>query len=166
MRSRAWVLAIGIAVLASSLSVVPSSAAVSEAAVPDVRAFGDAAFYGSTSSLTFNPPIVGIVGTSSSRGYWEATIDGGVRAFGDAQFYGSMGGAHLNQPIVGMATDSYGQGLLARRAGWRDLRVRRRALFRFDGRRAPQPADRRDGGDSYGQGLLARRARRWDLRVR
>jgi hypothetical protein len=68
-----------------------------------VFAFGDAAFYGSTGSLTLNKPIVGATATASGQGYWLVASDGGVFAFGDATFYGSTGGKPLNQPIVGLA---------------------------------------------------------------
>ena len=79
------------------------------APLADVQGFGDAGFFGSTNSFTFNQPIAGIAGTSS-RGYWEAASDGGVFAFGDARFHGSMGGTRLNQPIVGIAATPTGKG--------------------------------------------------------
>jgi hypothetical protein len=76
----------------------------------DVKAFGDATFSGSTNSVTFNQPIVGVEGTTSTRGYWEVASDGGVFTFGDAKFFGSMGRVHLNQPIVGIAATPSASG--------------------------------------------------------
>ena len=87
-------------------------------ALPDVKAFGDAKFVGSTNSGTFNQPIVGIAGTKSAQGYWEAARDGGVFTFGAAKFFGSMGAAHLNGPVVGIAATPTGNGYwLAARDG-------------------------------------------------
>ena len=83
---------------------------ISAAPLADVEPIGDAGFYGSTSSVTFNQPVVGIAATPSSHGYWEAAIDGGVYAYGDAHYRGSMGGTHLNQPIVGIAATKTGNG--------------------------------------------------------
>jgi hypothetical protein len=77
---------------------------------PDVKARGDAEFFGATNSFTFNKPIAGIAPTHSSRGYWEVASDGGIFSFGDAHFYGSMGGTPLNQPIVGIAATPTGKG--------------------------------------------------------
>ena len=51
-----------------------------------------------------------------------------------AQFLGSMGAMQLNQPIVGMAVDPRRQGLLARRARRRHLRLRHRRVLRLHGR--------------------------------
>jgi len=111
MRTRVGILVVA-AISLGLLLVSPAGAANSTGAashsitttLPDVKAFGDAQFLGSTNSATFNEPIVGVAGTKSTRGYWEVAGDGGVFAFGDAKFFGSMGSAHLNQPIVGIAT--------------------------------------------------------------
>ena len=65
-----------------------------------VKAFGQAALYGSASSLHLNAPIVGIAGTDDGLGYWLVGADGGVFAYGDAGFHGSAGSLHLNAPIV------------------------------------------------------------------
>ena len=78
----------------------------------DVKAFGDAKFFGSTNSVTFNQPIVGIAGTNSTRGYVEVASDGGVFTFGDAKFFGSLGGPRLDQSIAIAIT-----GIAARPAG-------------------------------------------------
>ena len=117
MRFGAGFVAAGLIAATMSLAAPPGPAAGTPAIaravtapVPDVQAFGDAGFYGSTSSVTFNQPIAGIAGTSTSRGYWEAAIDGAVFSFGDAHFYGSLGGSHLNQPIVGIAPTRTGRG--------------------------------------------------------
>ena len=76
----------------------------------DVQTFGDAKFFGSTNSVTFNQPIVGVEGTKTALGYWEVASDGGVFAFGDAKFFGALGSTHLNQPVVGIATTPTGNG--------------------------------------------------------
>ena len=57
-----------------------------------------------------------------------------------------------------MARDAVGQRLLAGRVRRRDLRVRRRAVPRLDGRSPPQPADGRDGADADRARLLAGRS--------
>ena len=75
-----------------------------------VFAFGGAGFYGSTGGIHLNRPVVGMAGTSDSRGYWLVASDGGVFAFGDAPFYGSTGAIHLNRPVVGMAATPDGRG--------------------------------------------------------
>jgi hypothetical protein len=75
-----------------------------------IFAFGDAAFYGSTGSITLNKPIVGMAATPDGGGYWLVASDGGIFAFGDAQFYGSTGAITLNKPIVGMAATPDGGG--------------------------------------------------------
>ena len=63
-------------IAAVSLGIALASPAGAAAPVhPDVRAFGDAAFVGSTSEVTLNQPIVGIAGTKSAHGYWEAATD-------------------------------------------------------------------------------------------
>ena len=138
----------------------PASATGSSSADGGVFSFGDAHFHGSMGGKHLNHPIVDIARTPKGDGYWLVAADGGVFGFGDAQFRGSMGGEHLNQPIVGMAATPTGLGLLVGRVGRRHLLFRRRALPRFDGRRAPEPADRRDGGDADRARLLAGRVRR------
>ena len=75
-----------------------------------VFSFGQAAFYGSTGSLTLNKPIEGMTATPDGKGYWMVASDGGVFAFGDAAFYGSTGSLTLNSPIVGMAVTPDGGG--------------------------------------------------------
>ena len=73
-------------------------------------AFGDAAFYGSTGSLTLNKPIVAMAATPDGRGYWLVASDGGVFAFGDATFYGSGNGLAGNPPVAGMTATLDGGG--------------------------------------------------------
>ncbi|MGO9027038.1 MAG: beta strand repeat-containing protein [Acidimicrobiales bacterium] len=75
-----------------------------------IFAFGDAAFHGSTGSLTLNQPIVGMAATPDGGGYWLVASDGGIFAFGDASFYGSTGSLTLNKPVVGMASTPDGRG--------------------------------------------------------
>jgi len=54
-----------------------------------IFAFGDAAFYGSTGSLTLNKPIVGMAATPDGGGYWLVAADGGIFPGGTAPFHGS-----------------------------------------------------------------------------
>jgi hypothetical protein len=56
-----------------------------------VEALGDANFYGDTSRVTLDAPIVGIAATSDGGGYWLLGADGGIFSFGDAQYFGSTG---------------------------------------------------------------------------
>jgi len=67
---------------------------------------GDAAFYGDTSQVNLNKPIVGITPTGDDGGYWLVATDGGIFNYGDAGFHGSAGALPLNKPIVGMAATS------------------------------------------------------------
>ena len=55
-------------------------------------------------------PIVGIARTTSGRGYWLASADGGVFAFGDAPFFGGAGSVRLPFPIVSIIADPTGTG--------------------------------------------------------
>ncbi len=83
-----------------------------------VFAFGNAGFVGSSGQInptqpaggsnSFNPakPIVGMVATSTGKGYWMVGADGGVFAFGDAGFVGACpttgsGCQTLQSPIIG-----------------------------------------------------------------
>ena len=81
-----------------------------------------------------NSPVFSGVATADGGGYVLASADGGVFAFGDANFEGSAGSLPLQGPIVAMATTSGRQGLLAGRARWRRVRLRRRPLLRLHGR--------------------------------
>jgi hypothetical protein len=65
-----------------------------------VFSFGDASFYGSTGAVHLNKPVVGVVATPDSLGYWLVASDGGIFSGGDASFYGSTGSLRLNKPIV------------------------------------------------------------------
>ena len=105
----------------SSLMVSPDSGEAAQVQTPGpgyrlvaadggVFAFGDAAFYGSTGSLSLVRPVVGTADTGDGKGYWMVASDGGVFAFGDAGFHGSTGGMPLNRPIVGMAATPDGGG--------------------------------------------------------
>jgi hypothetical protein len=69
MRGRAFFMVVGAMTLGFSL-VSPADAeidvgatSVGTASPLDVKAFGDAEFFGATSSVTFNQPIAGIAGT-------------------------------------------------------------------------------------------------------
>jgi hypothetical protein len=74
-----------------------------------VFAFGTG-WFGDTSGMRLNQPVVGMAATPSGRGYWLLGRDGGVFSFGDARFFGSTGGMRLNQPVNGMAVTPSGQG--------------------------------------------------------
>jgi hypothetical protein len=74
-----------------------------------IFAFGDAQFYGSMGGKPLNQPIVGMVPSSDSGGYFMVASDGGVFAFGDAVFSGSAaGGRPIATPVVGVAVNSNG----------------------------------------------------------
>jgi hypothetical protein len=87
---------------AKSGALVPSNGGI--------LAYGDAASYGSTGSLSLNKGIVGMAATPDGKGYWLVAADGGIFAYGDATFYGSTGGLNLNRPMVGMAGTPDGRG--------------------------------------------------------
>jgi hypothetical protein len=58
-------------------------------------------------------PVVGLVGTADSAGYWLVGADGGVFAFGDARYFGNVPtllGAPVPSPVTGIAATSDGQG--------------------------------------------------------
>lgn len=125
MRIRAITLVAGALALTFPLLVAAPTGAVavatsSRAAVaplhPDVKAFGDAAFAGSTNEGTFNQPIVGIAGTKSGHGYWEVASDGGVFTFGDATYRGSLGGQGITD-VVGFSPTPSGNGYWILRKG-------------------------------------------------
>ena len=84
-----------------------------------VRAFGDAADFGSAGGLPLAAPVVGIEATPDGKGHWEVAADGGIFTYGDAVFRGSTGAMTLNQPVVGMAgtPDSGGYRLVAADGG-------------------------------------------------
>jgi hypothetical protein len=75
-----------------------------------VKPFGTIDYYGDTSEMKLNKPIVGMHATPDDEGYWEVGADGGVFSFGDAGFYGSEGATKLNEPIVGMQSTPDGKG--------------------------------------------------------
>lgn len=47
---------------------------------------------------------------STGRGYWTASVDGGVLAFGDATFRGTGGGRRHPQPVLGIVRSPSGLG--------------------------------------------------------
>ncbi len=67
-----------------------------------IYSHGAARFFGDTSQIALNKPIVGSASTPTGLGYWLVASDGGIFAFGDAPFEGSTGAMRLNQPIVAM----------------------------------------------------------------
>jgi hypothetical protein len=96
----------------AAIGATASRAAAAPAFAGDdtVLAFGAAGFYGSTSALTLNQPLVGMANTPDGHGYWLVASDGGIFSYGNAHFYGSTGNIRLNQPIVGMAPVPTGGG--------------------------------------------------------
>jgi hypothetical protein len=75
-----------------------------------VHALGTAHFYGDTSSLPLNAPLIGGESVGGGTGYWLLGLDGGIFSYGAARFYGSTGGIHLNQPVNGMERTSNSAG--------------------------------------------------------
>jgi len=62
-----------------------------------VFAFGDAGFVGSLPGINVHVSnVVGVVPTSTGKGYWMVGSDGGVFAFGDAGFVGSIPGLNIH----------------------------------------------------------------------
>ena len=126
-----------------------------------IFAFGDAAFYGSTGSLTLNEPIVGMASTPGGGGYWMVAADGGIFSFGDARFYGSASGMSPDSPIVGMASTPDGHGYWEAAA---DGAVYAFGDAQFAGNAPPgQPLV---AISSRGAGLPAGRPERWRLHLR
>jgi hypothetical protein len=79
--------------------------------------YGNAGFFGDTTSLVtrhkvagFNGRPVGMAATADGKGYWEVYSDGGVFAFGSARFLGSMAGRRIASPIVGIEASPTGKG--------------------------------------------------------
>ena len=106
--------------------------------VPELRATGWSATTGGSSPSARRPSrarcpalnihvtnVVGMVPTSTGKGYWMVGSDGGVFAFGDAGFVGSLPGlgVHVSN-IVGVVPTSYGQGLLDGGLRRRGVRLR------------------------------------------
>ncbi len=79
-------------------------------ATGEVFSYGDAANFGSASSLALYGPIVGMAATPDGKGYWLVGSDGGIFTFGDATFYGSMGGKIPSVPIAAIASTASGNG--------------------------------------------------------
>ena len=71
-----------------------------------VYTFGTAHYFGDTSQLHLNQPLIGGESLSLGQGYWLLALDGGIFSFGGAKFHGSTGAMHLNQPINGMERTS------------------------------------------------------------
>ncbi|HVF73633.1 MAG TPA: hypothetical protein VM938_01185 [Acidimicrobiales bacterium] len=127
-RTRARRIVAAISVVATSLTLGPTSARSSDvgaqAAGPgtgiahgywlvatDGGIFSyDTPFHGSMGGRHLNKPMIGMAPTPKGNGYWTVATDGGIFTFGDAPFHGSTGGAPLNRPIVGMAPTNTGGG--------------------------------------------------------
>ena len=78
---------------------------------PAVLAFGDAGFYGPTTSMSLNRPVVGMAATPDGGGYWLVASDGGVFNLGDAPFYGSaVGGIGPGRVAAAIARSRSGRG--------------------------------------------------------
>ncbi len=87
-----------------------------------IFAFGDAGFFGSLPGLGLHPagsglahslaaPIVGMVPSTTGRGYFMVGSDGGVFAFGDAHFAGSCPGiGGCAGTAVAVMPDATGKG--------------------------------------------------------
>jgi beta-lactamase class A len=75
-----------------------------------VFTFGDAHFYGTTSTRQLDAPIAAIAATPDGHGYWLAAADGGIFTFGDAHFYGAAHGLAPGASIVGMTVTPNGRG--------------------------------------------------------
>ncbi len=66
--------------------------------------FGNAKSFGTLPALKVTPslPVIGIVHTADTNGYWHIGQDGGIFAFGDAGFVGSLPGLNVHvSNIVG-----------------------------------------------------------------
>ncbi len=91
-----------------------AASAASATTYPDIAAqpvpFGDAAFYGPSTALQLNAPVVGMAVAPGNSGYWMVGSDGGIFTYGDAGYFGSMGGVTLARPVVGMAATPSGNG--------------------------------------------------------
>ncbi|HZT66032.1 MAG TPA: hypothetical protein VFA11_09620 [Acidimicrobiales bacterium] len=88
----------------------PRRADASDTTSGPVSGFGDATVYGAPAAGNLRSPIVGILATPDSKGYWLVGADGGVFTEGDAGFYGSEGGSGVLTPLVGMASTPDGRG--------------------------------------------------------
>ena len=108
------------------------------------------------STTTLSSAITGMAATPDGKGYWLVGADGGVFAFGDAALLRVTGCDHPQRAHRGHDRHPRRQGLLARRARRRGLRLRRRRLLRVDGGHHAHPTHRGHGGDARRQGLLAR----------
>ena len=67
-----------------------------------VFTFGNARFYGSAAGYPSFSPCVGMLPTTTGRGYVLLRADGSIWAFGDSQYLGGANGA-LTSNAVGIA---------------------------------------------------------------
>jgi len=108
---RALVAAILVIVGSTAAGILsPRPADAADTSSGSVHGFGDASVYGAPAGTSLRSPIVGIVPTPDSKGYWLVAADGGVFTQGDAGFYGSEGGSGVLTPLVGMASTPDGRG--------------------------------------------------------
>ena len=99
-------------------------------------ASASAQFYGSTGALRLNSPVIGMCPTPGGGGYWLYARDGGIFSLRQREVL-RLDRRHPPEPADrrdgGAAA---GRRLLARRRRRRRVRVRRRAVPRFDWRDA------------------------------
>ena len=104
-----------LAAIALAAALLPATAgsvsAASASAGPAVLPYGDAGFYGPTTNLTLNRPVVGMASTPDGGGYWLVASDGGVFNFGDAGFFGSgVGALGTGRIAAGIVRSRSGRG--------------------------------------------------------
>ena len=135
--------------------------------------FGDAGFFGDTTTLVqqhggagFNGSAGRHGGDADGKGYWEVRSDGGVFSFGDAKFYGSTGGIHLTQPIIGITATADGKGYWLFAADGGVFAFGDAVFAGSTGGDTPQRAHCRNDPQPRGPRLLAGGGRRRSLRVR
>ena len=119
-----------------------------------VAAFGSAVVYSAQQTAHPEVPVVAITATPDFRGYWLLGSDGSVFAYGDAT---SFGPPPQPPPEVARSRDGRHPGrqrLLGRGPRRWGVRLRRRHLLRFDGRRAPEQAGDRDRRHRRGAWVL------------
>jgi hypothetical protein len=84
-----------------------------------VFSYGNASALGGTGGILLNKPVFAIAPTTTGKGYFLVTRDGGVFAFGDALFHGSAASLPLRQPVMGISTSptDHGYRLVSRDGG-------------------------------------------------
>ena len=107
---RIWRAGASVAVAAAGLQVASQRASSATYDNAGVLGYGDAAYFGSSTTPEFRAPVVGMAATGDGQGYWLATADGQVFAYGDAVSYGDLSQLNLTAPIVGITATSDGLG--------------------------------------------------------